>query len=82
MNSELKQDLTELLRLSLVDDEFIDQYIDDITALLKYKVSGRMGIYIGKKKGFCQKILNTNIMTSISTGMKMRLLWMETVIQA
>lgn len=82
MNAELKQDLTELLRLSLVDDEFIEQYIDDITALLKHKVSGRMAIYIGKKKGFCQKILSTNIMTSISTGMKMRLLWMETVIQA
>lgn len=35
MNSELKQDLTELLRLSLVDDEFIEQYIDDITALFE-----------------------------------------------
>ncbi len=35
MNSELKQDLTEFLRLSLVDDEFIDQYIDDITSLFE-----------------------------------------------
>lgn len=82
MNSELKQDLTEFLRLSLVDDEFIDQYIDDITSLFEEQGNGLMSMCIGKKKGFCQKILNTNIMMSISTGMKMHLLWMGKVTQA
>ncbi|MDC4236522.1 DUF6630 family protein [Pasteurella multocida] len=51
MNSELKQDLTELLRLSLVDDEFIDQYIDDITALFEVQGEWADGYLYWQEKG-------------------------------
>lgn len=82
MNSELKQDLTEFLRLSLVDDEFINQYIDDITSLFEEQGEWADEYVYWQEKGILPKILNTNIMMSISTGMKMHLLWMGKVTQA
>ncbi len=82
MNAELKQDLTDFYAYHSLMMNLSSNILTILQPFLKHKVSGRMAIYIGKKKGFCQKILSTNIMTSISTGMKMRLLWMETVIQA
>ncbi|EJS91856.1 hypothetical protein AAUPMC_01192 [Pasteurella multocida subsp. multocida str. Anand1_cattle] len=55
MNSELKQDLTEFLRLSLVDDEFIDQYIDDITALFEEQGEWADGYVYWQEKGFARR---------------------------
>ncbi len=56
MNSELKQDLTEFLRLSLVDDEFIDQYIDDITALFEEQGEWADGyVYWARKRDFARR---------------------------